>query len=114
MLAAHVDSEKAESLLQWPVSSPDKYPACSDVVTGNETADDKEVQAPFEKMNDLKAAVKDENSQLTNDKGIGFSSEYFELRVDAKLGTVWLTQFTLLHRDSKGKVRVVRRSRGEY
>ncbi len=114
MLAAHVDSEKAESLLQWPGGSPDKYPACSDIATGDEIVSDKEVQAPFEKMGDLKAAIKDKNNQLTNDKGIGFSSEYFELRVDAKLGTVWLTQFTLLHRNSKGKVRVVRRSRGEY
>ena len=114
MLAPHVNSEKADSLLQWPGGNPDKYPACGDIATETGTAGDEETQAPFEKINDLKAAVKDGDDQLTNDKGIGFSSEYFELRVDAKLGTVWLTQFTLLHRDSNGKIKVVRRSRGEY
>lgn len=114
MLAAHIDQEKAEEILRWPEDRVPKYPACGDIILDDTDVGAGEVPAPFDTMDTLKNAVKEGNNVLQNETGIVFASEYFQLRTDVALGSVQLTQFSLLHRSAEGKVQVLSRARGEY
>ena len=72
-----------------------------------------EENRPFKKIEDFKALnlLKDDqkNDQMKN---LDIKTEYFLLKGTAKIGRTRLTSYSIIHRDSKGIMRIVSRSLG--
>ena len=115
-LIREMTEEESEKLLQEISVLPKNTPinintASASVLQAIGVEDLKAVEEnrPFKKIEDFKALKLLKDEQLKN---LDIKTEYFLLKGSAKIGRARLTGYSIIHRDTKGIMRIVSRSLG--
>ena len=120
-LISFVDDTLAENLSRWDDDAWEDYPECGEVVlpgqasiaaSGSNGSDIYEEVTAFEtEINSGRDKTKPpifDNTDLVDTK-----SKYFEVRIDAELGDIKISQFSIVRRNSDDTVTVLQRVRGD-